>query len=232
MCSLENQRAINIDWRQWSKGIFALAFTFAFVQCKWSMEVDFTCSWDSASCRRWVRAANSSSVMKLSLRHEADDPGRGEGPAELPEPPPLGTHEPPPDTPEPPPDTSEPPELGRGGPSGRLGSVRDGSTWWVCGEDPDVAVAVAVTWLVGCVLSLRCSAVDWLTDNSCNSARPMIVLIDGELATVTVTASSSCVRSKCSWCYCLTLQCRPEAPTVTVPAVHRQQVGSMYYQFK
>ena len=109
--------------------------------------------------------------MKLSLRHEAADPGRGEGPPEPPEPPP-GTHEPPPpdtpepltephelpptvtlepltetpepqtETPEPPSEPHEPPELDTAGTSGRLGSVRDGSTGWVCEEDPDVAVAV------------------------------------------------------------------------------------------
>ena len=75
-----------------------------------------------------MRAANSSSVMKLSLRHELADPERGDGPPEPPEPPPPGT--------------PEPPELDTVGTSVRLGSARDGSTWRVCGEGPDVAVAV------------------------------------------------------------------------------------------
>ena len=55
----------------------------------------------------------------------------------------------------------------------------------------------------------------------------MIVLVDGELATVTVPASGGFVWSKCWWCYCLTLQFRPDAPTVTAPAVYRQQVESL-----
>ena len=137
------------------------------------LEVDFTCSWDSASWSRWVRAANSSSVMKLSLRQEAADPGRGEGPPE--------PHEPAPETlePPPPPETTElsptPPELGTTDISGLLGSERDGSTWWVCADDPDVLVVV--TWpgssprdLLS-TLSLLSSVVDWLPDSSYNKTR-------------------------------------------------------------